>query len=260
MDSGGDRQTPAGQAPERARGVALASDARRDLLVAAVLLVLAASGLARTAGFGGNYVIHAGLLQTMGCTLAWHHLATNHPHARFGAANRATLARLTLASLLAAVIGEQMTQPDWLAWAVVVVATMAALTDAADGTLARHSGLASDFGARFDMETDAWLTLVLCGLVVHFDKAGAWVLAGGLLRYAFAASAMAWPWLAGELRPSLRRKAVCVAQITTLIVCLGPVVPRWAATALAAAALCALAASFAIDVRALAASSKEHRA
>ena len=87
-------------------------------------------------------------------------------------------------------------------------------------------GLASEFGARFDMETDALLMLVLCLLVLHFGKAGAWVLAAGVMRYAFVLAARLWPWLARPLPPSRRRKAVCVVQITSLIVCLGPIVPR----------------------------------
>jgi hypothetical protein len=45
---------------------------------------------------------------------------------------------------------------------------------------------------------------------------------------------------------------VCVVQITTLIVCLGPIGPRDQATVLAAASAALLAASCAIDVRRLA--------
>ena len=46
------------------------------------------------------------------------------------------------------------------------------------------------------METDALLVLVLCLLVLHFDKAGAWILAAGLMRYAFVLATKLWPWLA----------------------------------------------------------------
>jgi phosphatidylglycerophosphate synthase len=135
-----------------------------------------------------------------------------------------------------------------LAWVAIVVATSAALLDALDGPLARSQALASEFGARFDMETDALLVLVLSLLVLRFDKAGSWILAAGLMRYAFVLAAVAWPWMARPLPPSLRRKAVCVAQITSLIVCLGPVIdPAWS-RALAAASLAALSASFAADL------------
>ena len=42
--------------------------------------------------------------------------------------------------------------------------------------------MVSAFGARFDMETDALLILALSVLVWRHAKAGAWVLASGLLR------------------------------------------------------------------------------
>ena len=45
---------------------------------------------------------------------------------------------------------------------------------------------------------------------------------------------------------------MCVVQITTLIVCLGPVVPPGLAQAIAALGLLLLTASFAIDIRHLA--------
>ena len=234
------------------KGRPLRHDALRELVLVGVLMGLAGVAIASPAGFGTGYVIKAAVVYLIGAALIWHGLPLGHPHPRFGPANRVTLLRLALSALLAAVVGEPLGQPDTLAWVIVVAATVTAVLDAADGPLARRSGMASDFGARFDMETDAWLTLVLCGLIVHFDKAGAWVLAAGLMRYAFVAAARLWPWLSGTLPASLRRKAVCVAQITTLIVCLGPIVPHGLSSALAAASLLLLAWSFAVDVRTLA--------
>ncbi len=230
----------------------LSRDALRELVALGVLMVVAAAAVASLAGFGMGYVIKAAVVYLSGALLIWRGLPWGHPHPRFGSANRVTLLRMALSALLAAVIGEPLVHADTIAWVIVASATVTAVLDAADGPLARRSGLASDFGARFDMETDAWLTLVLCGLIVHFDKAGAWVLAAGLMRYAFVAAARLWPWLSGTLPPSLRRKAVCVAQITTLIVCLGPIVPHALSSALAAASLLVLAWSFAVDVRTLA--------
>jgi phosphatidylglycerophosphate synthase len=134
----------------------------------------------------------------------------------------------------------------------VVLATVTALLDAVDGTLARRSGLSSAFGARFDMETDAAFTLLLCALVWQAGQAGPWVLAAGLMRYAFVGAARLMPWLAAPLMPSRRRQTVCVVQITSLIICLGPIVPPELAAALAALSLALLSLSFAIDIRALA--------
>ena len=247
----GDGGPPA--APAIAAGaVAMRREAARDLWLAGVLVAAGAAAIGRGAGFGVDYALKALLVFAAGAALVWAALPAAHPHPRFGAANRLTLARFALSCGLAALVGESFAQPDVVAWIVVFTATVTAVLDAADGPLARRSGLASGFGARFDMETDAWLTLVLCALVVQFDKAGAWVLASGLMRHAFVAAARAWPWLAAPLPPSRRRQAVCVVQITALIVCLGPIVPRWAASALAALALAALTLSFAVDLRWLA--------
>lgn len=179
-------------------------------------------------------------------------LAGHAPHARFGAANGITLGRLALIALLAASIGEAPADTVTFGWAVVALATVAALLDAVDGPVARRRQEASAFGARFDMETDALLIAVLSVLVLQLDKAGAWVLASGAMRYAFVAAAWRWPWLAHPLPPSLRRKAVCVAQIATLIVCLGPIAEPDLSAVIAAAGLVALAWSFLVDLRWLA--------
>lgn len=175
-------------------------------------------------------------------------LPAHAPHSRFGSANRVTLTRLALVAALAASIGEPLSDANARAWCVVLVATTAALLDAVDGPLARADGLASEFGARFDMETDALLVMVLCLLVFHFDKAGVWILAAGLMRYLFLLATHGWAWMARPLPPSWRRKAVCVAQITSLIVCLGPVVGVSWSRAIAATSLAVLGASFAADL------------
>lgn len=225
----------------------LRADAARDLVAAAVAVVLLAAALAAARGLGSDVVARATIVFAAGAVLVWRALPL-HPHPRFGAGNRVTLARFALSALLAALLSEPLARDAATAWAVVVVATVAAVADAADGPLARRSGLASAFGARFDMECDAWLTLVLCALVLHFGKAPAWVLASGLMRYAFVAAAWIWPWLAAPLPPRRCRQTVCVVQITLLIVCIGPIVPPPLATTLAALGLAALAASFTIDL------------
>lgn len=238
---------------------ALRRDAARDLLVAAVAVVASSIGLALVAGFGADYTAKATVLFALGAWLVWRGLGHTdasgpaHPHPRFGPANRITLLRLGGLALVAALVGEAVPSapPAALpaaAWTLVVLATLVAVLDAADGALARRSGLSSRFGARFDMETDAAFTLVLCALVVQAGQAGAWVLASGLMRYGFVAAAAALPWLNGPLPPSKRRQTVCVVQITALIICLGPIVPPWLSSALAAGSLALLGWSFAIDV------------
>lgn len=234
----------------------LAADAARDLAVVAAVLLLVAVSLAGAADLGLDYTVKALLVFAAAAWLVWRGLGA-HPHARFGPANRVTLVRLGAMTLMAALVGEALPRapldamPAAAGW-LVIAATLTALLDAVDGALARRSGLASAFGARFDMETDAAFTLVLCALVVQAGQAGPWILASGLMRYAFVAAAFVWPWLNGPLAPSKRRQTVCVVQITTLIVCLGPIVPPLLASTLAAISLALLTLSFAIDVRSLA--------
>ncbi|VWX55685.1 CDP-alcohol phosphatidyltransferase [Burkholderiales bacterium 8X] len=204
--------------------------------------------LAASSDFGAAFVLRALLVFGCGFGLMLRALPAHAPRMHFGDANRVTLARLMLIALLAAAFGEPVAATGIWPWIAVGVATAAALLDAVDGPLARRSGLSSDFGARFDMECDAFLVLVLSLLVLWFDKAGSWIVAAGLLRYAFVAAAWALPWLAGELPPSLRRKSICVLQITCLIVCLGPIVDVDTSRFIAAASLLALVASFAIDI------------
>jgi phosphatidylglycerophosphate synthase len=91
------------------------------------------------------------------------------------------------------------------------------------------------------------LIVVLAALVWQLDKAGAWVLASGLARYAFVAAGWALPYMRRSLPPSMRRKTICVIQILALCAVLMPMIqPPWSAL-LAAAALTALCYSFAVD-------------
>jgi phosphatidylglycerophosphate synthase len=163
---------------------------------------------------------------------------------RFGYANAVTAFRLMLVVYVASLAGERSAAA---AWTVVVVGTVAALLDIADGWIARRTGTATAFGARFDMEADSIFIVVLSVLVWRWEKAGAWVLLSGLLRYAFVAAGWLLPWLRQPLPPSLRRKAICVAEIVVLIVAVGPIVAVWFSTLIAAAGLAILGYSFLVD-------------
>lgn len=174
-----------------------------------------------------------------------------HRHGRFGIANSVTAARAAAASFLLAVWAEWAEAGVALdparRWAIVAVALAAFASDGIDGFLARRSGLASAFGARFDMETDALLVLALSLLVFASGQAGGFVLMSGALRYLFLLAACLLPALRAPLPPSRRRKAICVAQTALLILCLLPPVPGAAAQGLAALGLALLVYSFAAD-------------
>jgi phosphatidylglycerophosphate synthase len=178
-------------------------------------------------------------------------LALRHLQAAtFGAANTVTLGRGVLALLLIALLGATSTPA--LGWVLVGFGTAGVALDGVDGALARGRSEASAFGARFDMEVDALLILVLAALVWQHGKAGAWILAAGLLRYAFVAAAWALPWLGAALPASRRRQVVCVVQIVSLLGALAPIIAVPWSAALALAGLAALVWSFAVDVRWLA--------
>lgn len=173
----------------------------------------------------------------------------HHPFAQFGAANHVTMVRAAVVSLIAALLVEP--PAAIVAWTVVAATVVLAGLDGLDGWLARRTGLASSFGARFDVEVDALLILLLSLFVWRHDKAGIWVLSCGLMRYLFVATGWVMPWLAGPLSPTLRGKSVAVAQFAGLALALAPVVPAPASAIVAAITLAMLAWSFGVDVRRL---------
>jgi phosphatidylglycerophosphate synthase len=173
----------------------------------------------------------------------------HHPFPRFGAANWVTTLRALIVAFLVGSIGKPPTPRA--ATAAIVLALGATMLDGVDGWLARRSALTSAFGARFDMEVDSLLILVLAVLVWQHHKAGAWVLAAGLLRYAFVAAGWVWSWMRAPLPGTPRGKAVCVVEIVTLLVALTPAVPAPASGLVAAAGLTMLVYSFAVDTASL---------
>jgi phosphatidylglycerophosphate synthase len=220
-----------------ATGVALVLACTATVAIAFVLARLASGDLGLVERALVYALLGAGLL-------AW--LAARHHAApAFGAANAVTLARGVLVLDLLAVLGEPNVT---LAWVCVALALLALGLDGVDGKVARSRGEVSAFGARFDMETDAALILVLCALAWQQVKVGPWILLAGALRYLFVAAGFALPRLARALPPSRRRQAACVAQIASLIVCLLPVVAPPISGAVALIGLVALVGSFAADV------------
>ncbi|WP_373002245.1 CDP-alcohol phosphatidyltransferase family protein [Marinobacter sp.] len=166
----------------------------------------------------------------------------------FGWANRATLLRGSLVIVLVALAPFAGHLSDGL-WLYGWMALLALILDGVDGKVARATGSQSDFGARFDMELDALFILGLSIAVLALGKAGPWVLALGLMRYAFIAASHFQTWLNAPLPDSFRRKTVCVWQIVTLLVAVLPPVNTLFAAATLATALALLVWSFFLDIR-----------
>ncbi|MEO6534001.1 MAG: CDP-alcohol phosphatidyltransferase family protein [Pseudolysinimonas sp.] len=133
---------------------------------------------------------------------------------RFGAANAVTATRSTLIGVVMAVVVTSFSQPIAPLFLVGLVIPTLAL-DAVDGWVARRTGSASPLGARFDMEADAFLLLVLCAYDVRI--VGGWILAIGLMRYAYVAVGWLVPWMRAPVPFRYWRKvvtAVCGIALT----------------------------------------------
>ncbi|MFD6563784.1 CDP-alcohol phosphatidyltransferase family protein [Micromonospora profundi] len=164
---------------------------------------------------------------------------------RLGPADRVTLTRAVLVGAVTALVVDSFGRPTPVGLLVTVTA-VALLLDAVDGNVARRTGTVSALGARFDMEVDAFLILVLSVYVA--PTAGSWVLAIGLMRYVFVAASAVLPWLGGSLPPRLWRKVVAAAQGVLLAVAAAEVLPRPWTTLVLVAALALLVESFGRDV------------
>src|SRR4051812_32799506 len=214
------------------------------LAVLAALVALATMARLKLP-LGDRYPLKAAALFAVIMALSIGRLQQHHPFARFGGANQITTLRAMLVVLVAGLIGER--RDPAIATAAVIASVAVTVLDGVDGWIARQQRIASPFGARFDMEIDALLILVLSLLAWRYGKAGRWVIASGLLRYVFVAAGAMLPWLRAPLGPSRRRQTICVVQIVCLTLVMLPAVEPPVSVILAAGALAALAGSFLID-------------
>lgn len=166
-----------------------------------------------------------------------------------GPADLVTLARALLVGGVTAIVAESLLS-GWTARAALVALASAALVlDAVDGKVARRTGTVSPVGARFDMEVDAFLVLVLSVHVAGI--VGPWALAIGLMRYVFVAAGRLLPWLRGTTPPSYVAKTVAAVQGVVLVVAASRLLPHPVTVTLVAVALALLVWSFWRTVRLL---------
>ena len=223
---------------------------RASVLLAGAIGLLVVTGVAVAARawlqLGAVYPGKAASLFAVMMAIAIGFVSEHHPFPRFGPANHVTMIRAILVALTASLIGEPEIPRVAVAAAVVLM-----VLDGVDGSLARRSRMASNFGARFDVETDALLLMVMSVLVWQHGKAGAWVLLGGMMRYGFVAAGWLLPWMARPLPPTHRGKTITVCHMIGLTVALAPFVPMPLSALAVASTLAALSWSFAVDVRRL---------
>lgn len=174
-------------------------------------------------------------------SIAVHRAGSRSP----GPADRVTLARSALVGGVVALVADRAGDGAPTV-ALVALAAAALVLDAVDGYVARRTGTDSALGARFDMEVDAFLILVLSVRVA--ESLGPWVLLIGAARYAFGAAGWVAPWLRAPLPPSFARKTVAALQGVVLVVASAGVLPRPVAAGAVGGALASLGWSFGRDV------------
>ena len=164
----------------------------------------------------------------------------------FGPADLVTVTRASLACAVAGLVADALVADTEAVTALVPLTAIALALDLVDGRVARRTGTASAFGGRLDGEADAFLILVLSAYVARSE--GAWVLAMGLVRYAYAVATWSVPWMQRPLPPRYWRKVVAAfTGIALLVAASGWAPPAVAYAGLVVAGLL-LAESFGWDV------------
>lgn len=165
-----------------------------------------------------------------------------------GPADHITALRAVLAGGVAALVAEGLIGDAHIP-IVVGLAGVALALDLVDGYVARRTDSASAFGARFDMEVDAFLIAVLS---IHVATVfGWWVLLIGAMRYLYVAAGRALPWLRLPLPSRRSAKVIAAIQGVTLAVAASGLLPYGLVRFALAAALALLVESFGQDCWAL---------
>ncbi len=217
---------------------------RTGPLIGLIVQVVLLAGLAGTVGLGFAGWLAGIAYGAVTCTaLTWG--LRQSGTGELGPADRVTLTRATLVGGVAALTVDSFDRYAPVA-VLLTLAIVALVLDAVDGQVARRTDTASAFGARFDMEVDALLLVVLSVYVAR--PMGGWVLAIGGMRYAFVVAMWMLPWLRGSLPPRYWRKVVAATQGVVLVFAAADVLPRSLMAAALAASLALLIESFGRDV------------
>jgi phosphatidylglycerophosphate synthase len=184
------------------------------------------------------------------CFLVLATLVARHSRSRtFGVADVVTLIRglgvCFLAGLALQALVGGLERRGLLA--MILMGTLCLLLDGVDGRVARARREASAFGARFDVETDAALLVVLSFAVAALQIVGWWVLAIPAMRYGYVASSLVLPALRTPLPYRYSGKVIAVVQAVALLAALASqLMPaeHWVPITILLAALASLCWSF----------------
>ncbi|MFN8108583.1 MAG: CDP-alcohol phosphatidyltransferase family protein [Thermoleophilia bacterium] len=206
-------------------------------------MVLLAALAATTGLTGAGWAVGIACAVAVNTGVAW--LIVRDGCERLSAATWVTLARAALAVGVAALVAQRVTRGGSVV-VLVALAAVALVLDLVDGWLARRTDSVSVLGGRLDGEIDAFLMLVLSVGVAHL--AGAWVLAIGMMRYAFLVAGWVLPWMRARLPFRYWRKVVTATQGIVLTAAVADVLPLPLTRVVVALALALLAESFGRDV------------
>ena len=142
--------------------------------------------------------------------------------ATMGPADLVTLLRAVLVGGVAALVADSFAGPVPVG-TLTALAVVALVLDAVDGRVARYTRTVSAVGARFDMEVDSVLVLLLSVYVAR--SLGVWVLAIGSVRYLHWIACRALPWLRRPVPPRYWCKVVAAVQGIVLTAVAAGVLP-----------------------------------
>jgi phosphatidylglycerophosphate synthase len=164
---------------------------------------------------------------------------------RMGPADLVTLLRAVLVGGIAALVADSFVGLVPVG-ALTALAVVALVLDAVDGRVARYTGTVSAVGARFDMEVDSVLVLLLSVYVA--DSLGLWVLAIGSVHYVLVVARRGLPWLRGPVPPRYWCKVVAAVQGIVLVTAATGALPRVVVLLALAVVAALLAESFGREV------------
>ena len=212
-----------------------------QLAAAAVAQVALLGALAYEVGLGPVGWL-AGVAYALGLSVLLGGAARRAGSTALGPADVVTLARASLAGGVTALVADRLGGDGYPVATLVLLSSVALALDGVDGWVARRTRTVSALGARFDMEVDAFLVLVLSAHVAVLVTP--WALVIGLMRYVFMVATWLLPWLSGALPTRYSAKVVAAVQGIVLVVASGQFLAPDAAAAMVVAALAALLWSF----------------
>ena len=132
-------------------------------------------------------------------------------------------------------------------WGVFVIFAIAGITDFFDGLAARRLG-STTFGAKLDMELDAFFIFMLAIAATVYYNQKQLILVAGLLRYAYVFLLLLLPD-AGDMHPLFRflSKGACALAEILLIIITAPLIGAAARNIASLTVVCVLCASFLLD-------------